>query len=73
MPIDGGYVNCDISYFVNTVCIFLSYSLIQNFHNDCYRIAGFCREDFNVASHRIRNIKIRDIFDLVTILSREIL
>ena len=38
-----------------------------------YRIAGFCREDFNVASHGIRNIKIRDIFYLVTFLSREIL
>ena len=31
-----------------------------------YRIAGFCREDFNVASHGIRNIKIRYIFYLVT-------
>ena len=32
-----------------------------------YRIAGFCHEDFNVASHGIRNIKIRYIFYLVTI------
>ena len=31
-----------------------------------YRIAGFCHEDFNVASHGIRNIKIRYIFYLVT-------
>ena len=31
-----------------------------------YRIAGFCRDDFNVASHGIRNIKIRYIFNLVT-------
>ena len=37
-----------------------------------YRIAGFCHEDFNVASHGIRNIKIRYIFYLVT-LSREVL
>ena len=27
-----------------------------------YRIVGFCHEDFNVASHGIRNIKIRHIF-----------
>ena len=27
-----------------------------------YRIAGFCHEDFNVAFHGIRNIKIRYIF-----------
>ena len=37
-----------------------------------YRTADFCHEDFNVASHGIRNIKIRYIFYLVT-LSREIL
>ena len=27
-----------------------------------YHIAGFCLKDFNVASHRIRNIKIHYIF-----------
>ena len=37
-----------------------------------YHITGFCHEDFNVVSHRIRNIKIRYIFYLVTLL-REIL
>ena len=31
-----------------------------------YCIAGFCYEDFNVASHGIRNIKIRYICYLVT-------
>ena len=31
-----------------------------------YRIADFCHEDFNVASHRIRIIKIRYIFHLVS-------
>ena len=31
-----------------------------------YRIASFCHEDFNVASHGIRNIKIRYIFYLVS-------
>ena len=31
-----------------------------------YRIAGFCHEDFNVASHGIRNIKIHYMFHLVT-------
>ena len=29
-----------------------------------YHIAGFCHEDFNVASHGIRNIKIRYILML---------
>ena len=37
-----------------------------------YRIAGFCHEDFNVASHGIRNIKIRYILSR-ELLSREIL
>ena len=36
--------------------------LIQKY----YCIAGFCHEDFNVASHGIRNIKIHYIFYLVT-------
>ena len=31
-----------------------------------YRIVGFCHEDFNVASHGIRNIKIHYISYLVT-------
>ena len=33
-----------------------------------YRIAGFCCDDFNVTSHGIRNIKIRYIFYLVTLI-----
>ena len=36
------------------------------YYHNYYRIAGFCREDFNVASDGIRNIKIRYIFYLVT-------
>ena len=38
-----------------------------------YRIVGFCHEDFNVASHGIRNIKIRYIFLSRDFLSYEIL
>ena len=41
------------------MCIYINYI-------DIYRIAGFCHEDFNVASHGICNIKIRYIFYLVT-------
>ena len=45
----------------------------QTFYETFYiRIAGFCHEDFNVASHGICNIKIHYIFYLVT-LSCEIL
>ena len=45
-----------IVHSLNYTYIYISY----------YRIAGFCHEDFNVASHRIRNNKIRYIFYLVT-------
>ena len=49
--------NSDLAYFCMSV------------ENRPYRIAGFCREDFNVVSHGIRNIKIRDIFYLVTFIT----
>ena len=38
-----------------------------------YRVADFCHEDFNVASHGISKIKIRYIFLSRDFLSREIL
>ena len=57
-------------YIMN--CPTFDHSSVMIDNKIVYRIAGFCHEDFNVASHGICNIKIRYIFYLVT-LSREIL
>ena len=58
-----------VSAFHNPIRVKRHYRILTKLQ---YRIAGFCRENFNVASHGIRNIKIRYIFHLVT-LSHEIL
>ena len=49
-----------------------SIKFTQRFFKAKLPYSGFCHEDFNVASHGTRNIKICYIFYLVTLL-REIL
>ena len=55
-----------------TLAVILVVKVYKHVHSLTYRIAGFCHENFNVASHRICNIKIRYIFLSRDFLSCEI-